>query len=149
MALKMISIIVSILAFSLAGCDTFSHIRTDDDKLEAFPPRSCIERALRNTPGVEFISFETTGPIGRTNDNAPVHLYNYLLSAGTEKFSASVLIDRGDKSGIVKYSNNYSRIGSHLAESEKKLIPPILARVDNAISEACGIKIKSSLKMSE
>ena len=138
-------------ALLLTACDTFSHIRRDDDNLTSFPPGSCIEKVLKTTSGVEFRSHETSETkkwFGHDNDYVPIQYYNYSIIADSHKFPATILLDT-DKDRKIKYSNGYSRVGRHLTEVEKQVIPPALSKVDTEIGKACGIKINSALHLDE
>lgn len=125
----------------LTGCETFYGLKTYAVLAEP-PVLECVDSALRGVDGVHDVRHGSGGSRGyqifpRVGPSVTVsEVWSYDTGPG----GVAILQILNDD-GHVTYTNGRTRIGSPIPEAELRAYAPVMARVNAAVQQACGLDL--------
>jgi hypothetical protein len=135
------------IAFSgllaLAGCDWIYGVERNA-QLATLPDFDCVERVIRQSPGVAMVEHFQVADSGATltgaalQPNAPINYFRYWGGTGSG-IRGVIQLDRNED-GSATFGNYDLEMNREVPQSEIDATRPVMLAIERRLSEQCGTR---------
>ena len=125
------------LATGLSGCD-FAYGVMRDAKLDIEPPQECVNRVIKNAPGVTEVRYEA-----RHDGEGLLHptpwIYNYSYRGTPESHIIGTLQIYKEYDGQLSYHNTLLGLNIKPPQVEIDATRPAMRSMETELANQCGV----------
>jgi hypothetical protein len=126
---------------ALSSCDVTYGVRRTA-RLEALPDMACVERAIRETPGVTTVTFEHRGDDSTEATLSGFHatgeFYRYTYQGAKEAPIFGVVQFMPDWRGYVTFENYTVGMNERPPQKIIDATRPLMHQIESALLQKCG-----------
>jgi hypothetical protein len=149
---RLMQIFILVIFGTTLGCETIHGVSSWQDRFPKIADKSCLDKAVRNTPGIEYLDSKTDSDLAKSfwhekDVRTQTYTVRYKIR-GIERTdnTASVSIverDSEDSSAsynFIHYSNDFGRVNGHpYSKGELKVAHESLAAVNSSVRAMCRL----------